>query len=173
MTPFKKLWPLAIAVVAVLSIGSIACNDDDADAETSAETEARLQRVEVLAAVNALEATEFHAIDDELQVASEIPEGTQSSIERALQISSSTEWPDELAKKADTLNTTMEDFVAALEAGDLQASKGLATETHDAWHELQHDVYPWIAGEEHAKEEDGHSDDGGESEESPEATATP
>jgi len=164
LTSFRKLWLLAIVAVAVLALGLTACNDDDAEAD--ADTDARLQRVEVLAAMNKLDASEFHAIDDDFQVASEIPEFTSSTIKNALLVSSSTEWPEELAELAETLNTTMEDFIAAMEADDLQASKGLATDTHDAYHDLEHDAWPWIGGEEHA-EEDGHDN---EAEGSPEAT---
>jgi hypothetical protein len=162
---------VAIGLLLLAVFVAAACSDDDDDTsaqenQDTTELEAHLERSEVLGAVNTLEATEFHAIDDELQAAEEIPEATATSVERACQVCSSTEWPEPLAEKAEILNTTMADFIEALEGGDLQASKGLATDTHDAWHDLQHDVYPWIAGED--VEEHGERDDHGEA--SPEAT---
>jgi hypothetical protein len=169
----SALRPLAyaLAVLAIFTAGAVACSDDDdegADAQDGS-TDARLERVEVLAALNTLDATEFHAIDEELQEADEIPEFTASTIERALQVSSSTQWPEDLSEKADTLNTTMEEFIAAMEAEDLQESKGLATDTHDAWHELEHDAYPWVAGEELEEEEEEEGEETEAAEETEEA----
>jgi hypothetical protein len=153
---------IAIGLLSLTLFAAAACSDDDDDASAQetdaiAELEARVERSEVLGALNTLNATGFHTIDEEMQVAEEVEEFTASTIERAYQVSSSTEWPEPLAEKAEVLNDTMVEFIEALEAEDLQASKGLATDTHDAWHDLEHDAYTWVSGEQieaHEEEEE-------------------
>ncbi|MEX0799839.1 MAG: hypothetical protein WD379_01315 [Dehalococcoidia bacterium] len=168
-----------IAVIALVLAGIAMASDDKgtdyssqlADIQGSlsqieqsqAGMQESLDKTQVTAAMTALDAAGFHAIDDELQAATEIPAGTAGSITTAHQITQGTAWPGELADPSATLLSTLEEFEAALEAEDLEASKGLATETHDAFHELEHEAYPYIAGEEHA-EEDEHSEENGEAE---------
>ncbi|MEX0683505.1 MAG: hypothetical protein WD904_04285 [Dehalococcoidia bacterium] len=175
MNPRIRLLFAGLAAVALLALVLVAaCDDDDDDSGGSdnsaelAELTTRLERVEVETALNTLDAAAFHTIDDELQAASEIPSGTSGTIERAHAIAAATHWPDDLSELAATLVQTMDDFLAALGAEDLEASKGLATDAHDAWHELQHSAYDWVAGEELADE--GEDDHGAE--ESPAAEET-
>lgn len=160
------LAPIAGGVIAVVALvlAGIAMASDDKGTDYGSQladiqgtlseiegslTEAQesLDKTQVTASMTALDAVEFHAIDDELQAATEIPAGTAGSITRARQITQGTAWPSELADHSTTLLSALEEFEAALEADDLQASKGLATETHGAFHELQHVAYPYIAGE--------------------------
>jgi hypothetical protein len=63
-----------------------------------------------------------------------------------------------MQEKVDTLVASIEALQSALEADELSDAKGAATDVHDAYHELEHDAYPYIAGEEHGAEEDDHSD---------------
>jgi hypothetical protein len=166
-----------VAIVALI-LGGVALASDDKGPDNTAqvedlqasidtlnstleETQASLERAQLIGALNTLDAAGFHAIDDELQAATEIPAGTAGSITTARQIAGSIAWPEELSEKSDLLLAKMDEFLAALEAEDLQASKGLATETHDAWHDLEHDAYPFVAGEEH-EEGNGHEEGEGE-----------
>ena len=126
--------------------------------ETLEETHQAQERSQLIGALNTLDAVAFHAIDDEMQTATEIPAGVSGNLTTARQIAGSITWPEELSEKSDTLLASMDEFLATIEADDLQVSKGLATETHDAWHDLEHDAYSYVAGEEH-DEGDGHEED--------------
>jgi hypothetical protein len=94
-------------------------------------------------------------VDEEMQQASEIPAGTAGTVEVAFAITSTTIWPDELSAQASELAVALEEFMAALDADDLATAKGLSTDSHAAWHELDHTGYSWILGEEHT-EDAGH-----------------
>jgi len=158
-------WLVAIPAVVALIVVAAACGDDDdagANSDLTARIEAleqREQRAEVLGAANTLSATGFHDIDEGLQRASEIPAGTAASIEKALQVTSSTGWPEPLAAQAATLETALVDLGTALEDEDLAAAKGMSAEAHQAWHDMEHDVWAWIAGEAAPAEEDADHED--------------
>jgi len=141
----------ALAGLTVLALAIGACgsnNDDDIEA-----INASLQRIETLTALNTMEGVGFHDIAEDLQAASELDTFTLSTIRRARQVAAVTVWPQDLSELAATFLTKLGEFETALEAEDLRESKGLANETHDAWHELQTEAYPYLAGEEPEHEE--------------------
>jgi len=150
-----------LAVFAIALVGVAACGDDDdndgnggAPSAQIDELTTRLERVEVETALNTLRDAELHAIDEEMQQASEIPAGTAGTIEIAFAITSTTTWPDELTARAAELTHALEEFMAALDADDLATAKGLSTDSHAAWHELDHTGYSWILGDEHTEDGD-------------------
>jgi hypothetical protein len=155
---------LAIAgllVLAVAVVTAAACGDDDDEGDNGSATSAqmdelttRLERVEVETALNTLRDAELHMVDEEMQQASEIPAGTAGTVEIALAITSTTTWPDELKAQASELTLALEEFMTALDADDLATAKGLSTDSHSAWHELDHTGYSWILGEEHTEDTD-------------------
>lgn len=148
----RKTWLLGIPAVLALAIFiGAACDDDDeqGNGKDLSSLQEQQNKTGVLAAMNGYDLIGLHEIDEEMQTASEIPEGVPSDIEKAHQITVGTAWPDELKEGADTLETALADLMAALEGEDLQTAKGLATDSHEAWHELSHEAYAYYAGEEH------------------------
>lgn len=157
--------PLTTALMALFAVGVLlgaACSDDDDDAGAQdadlTAVQGQAEKAMVLAATNGLSAIGLHEIDEELQTASEIPEGVSGDIERAHQITVGTDWPEDLAEGATELEAALADFMAAVEDEDLEAAKGYATDTHAAWHDLDHAALAFYAGDEHS-EDDSHTDE--------------
>ena len=158
-----------ISTVALLTAMAAGCGDDDSGSSDQLnsiqasldEIQESLDRTDLVATMGFLATVQFHAIDDEMQTAEEIPGGVAGRISNAHAVASSTHWPDDISDLANTLVAALADFSAALEADDLQASKGLATDTHDAYHDLEHDAYALISGEGHGGEGEGDGEDEG------------
>lgn len=186
---------IAAAVIAViaLALSAVALARDGGSDSRPAEMEGQLQQIQtslaeiqeslasldeastrsqVTGAVSYLNGVGFHAIDDELQVASEIPPVLSGQITRARQVAEGTRWPDEVKAEADALIAALREFEEALSHDDLQSAKGAAMTAHGEWHHLEGVVYPYLAGEEpaghgHDDDDDGHGegdDHGGEDE---------
>src|SRR6266540_3428333 len=90
---------------------------------------------------------EMHELDDQIGEASEIDPDWQGRVTRMRRATASVVWPDEMKDKAATLVEKLTSLEAALTDENLDDAKTLAPEAHDAWHELDHDAYPHIAGE--------------------------
>jgi hypothetical protein len=171
-TPLISALAGIIAIVAVVLAGvAIAADDTGPDleprlaelqsqSETTQETltkvEDSLAKAQLVATLNSLDAVGFHDIDDELQAASEIPAGALGSIRMARQVAVSTAWPEDLKEQSDALVASLQEMETALDGDDLETAKGAATEVHDAFHELEHHAYPFLAGEEPPAEEGEH-----------------
>jgi copper chaperone CopZ len=121
-----------------------------------------LTRAEVVAVMGFLSGIGFHDIDEDLQAASELPPFLKGRITRARQVVEGTNWPDPLREHAEELIAALRSFEAALDKGDLAQSKGLASEAHDVWHDLEGVAYPFLASEEAAEHGDDDSHGGGE-----------
>jgi hypothetical protein len=151
----------ALAVVAV-ALFLAACGDDD-DSDDNGQLDdiqVSLERTQVLTVMNALRVEGLHEIDDEAQTASEIEAGWSGAIGRLHQAVAGTTWPGDLAEGGEALEQALGDAHDALEAEDLAAFKTSVTASHDAWHDLEHDAYAFIAGEEHDEGEgDGHDEE--------------
>jgi hypothetical protein len=184
LSSFKRVWLVALAVLAVLTLGLAACDDDEGDANTeeSAAMQEDISRVSVTAAMTAYRTEGLHDLDDEATTASEIGAGWSGSIERMHAVTVGTLWPDDLEEMATTLEDELKMAEDAIDADDLEGSKEHIALAHAAWHDLEPQAYAYIAGEEgedggHESEEasPGATGDAGgtaddHSEESPEAS---
>lgn len=158
--------PLTTALMALFAFGVLlgaACSDDDDDAGAQdgdlAAVQSQADKTMVLAAANGLSALGLHDLDDEFQVASEIPAGAAGDVVRAHQITIGTNWPEDLVDQAAELETALEELEAAVEDEDLGTAKGLATETHEAWHTLDGMALEFYSGEAHDEHGEDTEDD--------------
>jgi hypothetical protein len=161
---WKILKPLAFALAAVgfFAAGAVACSDDDDDAGAQDSSTTRIDRLEVLAAISAMRADELHALDEDSQEADEIEEGWSGRAERMLQVVKGTTWPQAFVEDGGALQAELQALSDAIEAEDLEGVKEHSAAAHEVWHELEHDAYAFIGGEEHSEEEEGGEDTGTE-----------
>lgn len=150
---------LAAALVAII-LAVVALADGDGGGST-ADLEQRVQEIEsahagmesgitiaqITAAMGILDGTGFHEIDEDMQVAGEIPAGLDGDVRIARQVAAAFAWPSELQEHVDTLVTHLEAFEAAIADDDLQATKTESGQSHAAWHALHEAAYPFLAGE--------------------------
>ena len=171
LTAFKNGWLIALALAAVLTLGLSACDDDDGDESESGTLQGDVSRTSVTVAMTAYRAEGLHDLDDEATTASEIGAGWSGSVERMHAVTVGTLWPEDLKPMAATLEDELQMTEDAIAAEDLKGTKEHIALAHAAWHDLEHDAYAYIGGEEHME---GESEDGGTTddhgEESPEAT---
>jgi hypothetical protein len=112
-----------------------------------------IQQAKMLGALNTFHAEDLHGLDEEMQAASEVGAEWSARAERMLQAAQSVEWPDELQDVAHAAEDALNGVIVALAEGDLATAKGLVTEAHDQWHEVEHDAYHIVAGpQEHGHE---------------------
>jgi hypothetical protein len=164
--------PLTTALLALFAAGVLlgaACGDDDDDAgaqdgvsqEDFAALETQVSRNNVFAGMVGLSAIAFHAIDEDIQTATEIPEDYEFEVAAAQQVNAAIVWPEELAEQGEAFTDALDAFATAIDDGDLEAAKSAAAETHATFHDLEHDAWAYAAGEEHS-EDDGHGGEEGE-----------
>lgn len=161
---FLKRLAVAVSVMLVIGLFGAACaGDGNAQLEMRlADVQGQVQQLQVsldkaqlIATMDVIDTAGFHGMDEDLQKASEINPrylGTVRKVERAVV---GTTWPEELKEKADAFLAALHQFEAVLDAEDLVAAKGAATEAHETQHELSEAAWPYVAGEEAPKEE-GH-----------------
>jgi hypothetical protein len=163
LTAIKKFWLVGLAAVAILALGLSACDDDDDDdAGASDEQLAALaediSRTSVAAAMTTYRAEGLHNLDEEATTASEIGAGWSGSVERMHAVTVGTIWPESLQPMADELASELALAEEAIAADDLEGTKEHIALGHAAWHDLEHDAYVFIAGEE--GEGEGHDTEG-------------
>lgn len=156
----KKPWFLLLAVLAlsVLVIGAAACGDDDDDDDSGGANAEQVEKTAVLAALTAFRQEGLHEIDDAAQVADEIEAGWSGAVERMHKVSAGTAWPADLKDMGDEFTAALEVAHDDLDAEDLAAFKGHIAEAHAIWHDLDHEGYNFISGDEHTAE-GGHGDE--------------
>lgn len=176
-----------IAVVALLAFvtGALfiaACGDDDDTGDAQAQVEqaaldavqVQATKAQILAALTLFRVDAMHELDDQVSEASEIDPDWQGRVTRMRRATASVVWPDDMKDMAATLLEKLTSLEAALTDENLDDAKTLAPEAHDAWHELDHDAYSYIAGEvTEAHDEAAATGDAGhsEGENSPSASA--
>ena len=118
-----------------------------------------IQQAKMLGALNTFHAEDLHGLDEEMQAASEVGAEWSARAERMLQAAQSVEWPDELQDRAHGVEDTLDAIIDALAEGDLATAKGLVTEAHEGWHEVEHDAYHIVAGPQEHGHEHPHEDE--------------
>jgi hypothetical protein len=158
---------LLLSITLVVTLAFAACSDnnddpsddtttDSQDSDVQEQLEVIRQRLDfhdetvsqakVIIAMNTFRVEGLHEIDDAMQSASAIEAGWSGSTERMLQAAQSVDWPADLQDRAHALEDTLDALMDALDAGDLATAKGLATDAHTQWHDLEHDAYHFAAG---------------------------
>jgi hypothetical protein len=178
----------AIAAVAVLAFAAgavfiAACGggDDANDAQAQVDQAAldavkeQATKAQILATLTVFRVDAMHELDDQISEASEVDPDWQGRVTRMRRATASVVWPDDMKDMAATLLEKLTSLETALKDENLDDAKTLAPEAHDAWHELDHDAYAYIAGEEAESHDEasatgdaGHS----EGENSPSVSAT-
>jgi hypothetical protein len=159
-----------LAVVAILAFATgalfiAACGDDD-DNGASAQVDQsdfdalkeQVTKTAILSAMTVFRVDELHQLDEDASEATEIDSGWEGRVTRMLRATKSVEWPADMQEMADALIQKLTELQTALTEENLDDVKTLAPEAHDAWHDLEHDTGPFIAGEEHEEGEDDHAE---------------
>lgn len=169
-----RLMLVGIVILIVAVVAAAACGDDD-DSGSSAQLDelqstldgllVNTQRSQVLATMTAIRAEALHDLDDTIQGAPEVEAGWRATFTRIRQAVTGTDWPESLTEGSAELEARLSEAEEALGDEDLSAAKTASGEAHAAWHNLEHDAYAFVAGEEHSGDdghgdEDGHDDEG-------------
>lgn len=168
----KTLAALSLVAIALLAMFVAACSGDvkEEDLDTANaridELQAETTKGQLLAFRNAIRAEDLHGLDEAIGAADAIDESWLSSATRARQATASVTFPDEMKTQGDALLASLTALEDALSHEDLDAASTAATDAHDAYHELDHDASPYLAGETPAPE----ADHGAEASGSPEAS---
>lgn len=156
-----------IAIVALLAFAAgalfiAACGgDDDNGASAQVEQEQfdalkeQVTKTSILTAMTVFRVDAMHQLDEDVSEATEIDPEWEGRVTRMKRATASVDWPADMREKADALLDHLTELETALKDGDLDGVKTHAPEAHDAWHDLDHDAYPYIAGESHGAEDDG------------------
>jgi hypothetical protein len=158
---------LTIFATLLVTLAITACSDDNDDPSADGSTDSQpsdiqeqldvirqrldhhdetIQQAKVIIAMNTIRVEALHEIDEEIQTAAEIQAGWSGSTERMLQAAQSVDWPADMQDRAHALEETLAALRDALDSGDLATAKGLASDAHEQWHELEHDAYHYAAG---------------------------
>ena len=189
---------VAALAIPALALAAAACNDD-ADSSSSAsqqaveETNARIQRNEMIWATRELDSLPLHDLNEALDdLEANVPSDAIPTLRNAARILYVTNWDATLKADADAIHEHAVATIGALEANDREATADHMTELHEGWHDfsvtawdhLAPDAVPEGAGDDHGGETTpgtGHDEgtpaadataDHGHGTE-PEATATP
>jgi hypothetical protein len=192
--PNVKHLLVAAAIVPLLGIMAVACDDDpEAESESSASQEsidtlsARVQRNEMMFYTTAIRDAQLHAMDEDLNETGVIESSYIPNTRGAVRLLALTDWPADLQEEADALHDTAVELLHALEADDAETAGPLATELHEAEHDFNgmvtNEVVADLPPDEGGPEEEhgggsetpaaGETAEGGHGEEEPEGEATP
>jgi hypothetical protein len=160
----KRFAALGFAVVAMLGLAIAGCSSDVSESDID-QANARIDDVEeqttksqLLAFTNAVRAEDLHGLDEDINAATEIDTSWIGRATRARRATASVTWPSDMKDAADALLDSLTTLESKLAAEDLAGAKGPATDSHENYHELDHMVAPFLAGETPAPEEDeGHT----------------
>jgi hypothetical protein len=151
----------AIVAFAIGALFVAACGGDDDGSQADAADQAALDAVkeqatnaQILAAMTVFRVEGLHDLEDAIGEANEIDPNWQGKVTRMRRAVASVTWPDELKDKAAATQEHLEALETALIDEDLDGAKAAAPEAHDAYHELDSDAMPHIAGEEPGGEDD-------------------
>lgn len=106
-----------------------------------------LTRAQLMAALDIIDSTGFHGMDEDLQQASEINPRYLGQVRKAQRVVAGTSWPAEIEDKVAEFSAALDDFETALEGNDLAAAKAAATRAHAAQHDLSNAAWPLVGGE--------------------------
>jgi hypothetical protein len=136
----------AVALVGAFAWGCTSSDTDDLQAQVDELTsqvdalETSVQNTQMVTALNILNNSGLHDLDEAATAGEEIPAGASGAVDRALLAVSVTVWPDDLQAMADDVATALEDLATALDGTDMAAISEAATAAHDAYHDFDHEA---------------------------------
>jgi hypothetical protein len=154
-----------LLVIVAASASFVACDDDEDDGEGDAngdvaaqltEIKEALTRVQLVAALDALDGAGIHEFDEQSTQAAtldEVPAGYSAAVEKVHTVVASFVWPEDTHDAVQEIANQAEALMAALDGDDLAAIKAASPEFHAAWHELREVGYAALGGD-----VPGHSD---------------
>jgi hypothetical protein len=118
-------------------------------AQTVEAGEGLISAVGVTAAIDLIDSTGFHGLQEEIEAATsfeEISPRNLGSVQKALWVSMAAPWPELLAESVAAFEKDVQALADALTAGDLAAAQEAAAGAHHTQHDLSGMVYEWLAG---------------------------
>lgn len=129
------------------SILIVGCNDDSGkkiDSHSVANENGFSQKQAISVAQFILDDAGFHGIDETINSTSTIDSNYQYTVGRVKKIVDGAEWPNALESMASDFSVTLGNFKTALATNSIAEASILATQTHDAQHELSHHIDDWF-----------------------------
>jgi hypothetical protein len=123
------------------------------EAEQHAEGSHKASPFEIAMAQYVLDTAGFHAMDEALNETQQVEPAYLSTVRRVQKVLVNTSWPEEIEADAQAFMDLLTQLEAALEADDGEGAASLATEVHDAQHDLSHGIDGWLGA---AEGEDEH-----------------
>lgn len=130
----------------------------DTGEQSEAATSSQEQVFAVTMALNVMDTAGLHGMDENLNAGEEIDPGYAGTIQRLSRITSVTPWPEDLTDQAMALRDLFNQFEEALANDDATAAAPLATQVHEAEHELSHEAGAWINAQLGVEGEGEHAD---------------
>jgi uncharacterized protein YoxC len=96
-----------------------------------------------------LDTAGFHGMDETLNETKTIDASYVSAVNRVKKVLTQTVWPEELQEGATGLIDLLGQFAEALEADNADEAAPLATQVHEAQHDLSHGIDGWLGEGEH------------------------
>jgi hypothetical protein len=172
-----------VLVIVAVSAAFVACDDGEDNGDAGAngdvadqlaqiiddheELHAALAKVQLVAALDALDGAGIHEFDEQTTQAAtldDLPAGYSAAVEKVHTVVSSVTWPEDTHDAVQEITTQAEALMTALEGDDLAAVKEASPQFHAAWHELREVGYAALGGD-----VPGHADHTGDSEPSDDA----
>lgn len=146
----------ALLAVAALTVGFVACDDDEdyggGNEGVSAQLEEiqqALATVQLVAALDSLDGAAIHGFDEttiQAETTDDVPAGYLADVRKIRAVVESTSWPKDVQEEVDEILTQSDALEAALTGDDLPAMKEASPEFHAAWHSLREVGYQQIGG---------------------------
>jgi uncharacterized protein YoxC len=111
---------------------------DEHSAQTSADA------FNVAVAQYFLDTAGFHGIDEALNETMTIEASYYSTVSRVRKVIMQITWPEELQEQATAFDDVLGQFAEALEADNAEEAAPLATQVHEAQHDLSHAIDAWL-----------------------------
>lgn len=116
------------------------------------------QRFQATIAAYLMDTAGFHGMDERLNDESLIEAGDAGTVNRVNGVLAVVDWPEELRPQAEALQVILTQYAEALSNDDVEAAKPLATQAHEAQHDLSHAIGNWLSGDNGHGEEDEHAE---------------
>ena len=123
------------------------------------------QVFQVVVAAYLMDTAGFHAMDERLNEEGRIEASDADVINRVSRVLTVTDWPEELKPQVEALQTILAQYAEVLSNDDVEAAKLLASQVHEAQHDLSHAIGSWVSGHsgeqgeaESHEHEEGHGD---------------
>ena len=160
MPRFKHALIATLAIPALV-VGAVAC-DDEADSESSAsqesidQTNARVQRNEMLWANLELQGLPLHDLDEAINDPSvEVPTDAIPTMRTVVRVISVTNWDETLRADAEQIGDDALAVIEALEADDREAAGEHITAVHEGYHDFNGKAWEHLAPDAVPAEEHG------------------